>query len=401
MKARDHYNLTSNKVYKLTIEIVSRLPLIAESVRAEIVANVLVFAAAFRISVHESCGILKGVPSSPTILNELAAQNDDLESLEIKINRHFVKLIPKGLGRRGRTVAIDLVKTPYHGTVEPEQKEEVVRTKAEHGTSHFFVYATAYAVVRGRRYTLALYRVRAGEKMEEVVKKLLRRLRQISFKVSLLLIDRGFYSVAVIRYLIAICQRFIMPAVVRGKKETAESPATGTRALAALKSSCWHSYTLKNGAGEEVSFEMAVVCRNYNGRYKKQGRETLLYVTWGLRHKPLTWIKETYRNRFGIESSYRQLHQARIRTSTRNPILRLLFVAIALLLRNFWVWLHSEVIALPRRGARTLLPSALRFQTMLLWLLFEVAAQFQLLRQIVVPHDIDNIASDFSLFFNY
>lgn len=45
---------------------------------------------------------------------------------------------------------------------------------------------------------------------------------------------------------------------------------------------------------------------------------------------------ETYRRRFGIESSYRQINQARLRTSSRSPELRLLAVAIALLLRNLW-----------------------------------------------------------------
>src|SRR5438552_9958331 len=122
------------------------------------------------------------------------------------------------------------------------------------------------------------------------------RLAQIAIKVSLLLLDRGFYSVAVIRYLINSEQVFIMPAVVRGKKATAINDATGTRALAELKSSCWKIYTLKNADKEEISFDMAIVCRNYNGRYKKHKRETLLYVTYGLKQKPLTWIKEAYRS---------------------------------------------------------------------------------------------------------
>ena len=321
MNAKNHYSLTSNKVYKLAITLLSKLPIIKESMRAEIVTSVLVFAAAFRVSVNESCQILKSVPTSVTILNELSETAIDIDKLEKKINKHFLTLLPKGLGRKGRRVAIDIVKTPYHGSVDEEHKDEVIRSQAYSGTTHFFAYATAYVVLRGRRYTLALYRVRAGEKMEEVVSKIMRRLRLIAIKVSLLLLDRGFYSVAVIRYLINAHQPFIMPAVVRGKKATSTNEATGTRALAALKSSCWQTYTLKNADKEEVSFDMAVVCRNYNGRYKKHARETWLYVTYGVKDKPLNWIKEAYRSRFGIESSYRQLHQARIKTTTRNPML--------------------------------------------------------------------------------
>ncbi len=67
------------------------------------------------------------------------------------------------------------------------------------------------------------------------------------------------------------------------------------------------------------------------------------------------------RRRFGIESSYRQLQQARIRT----PKLRLLFVGVALVLRNVWVWLHATRLADP--GAELRL-ERLRFRRLLEWL---------------------------------
>jgi putative transposase len=343
---------------------------------------------------------LKELPTSQSILTELADNVTDLTSLEIKINRKLVGLLPKKISHRARRIAIDQVKTPYHGTVAPEQAEEVVRSLAEHGTSHFFVYATAYAIWQGRRYTLAIYRVRAGEKMIAVVQKLLQRLKQIGIRVRLLLLDRGFYNVAVISYLITQQQAFIMPAILRGRIPQGDKAAGGLRVYAQLKQSCWARYTLKNTEGE-ITFDLAVVCRNRNGRYNRNERETWLYATWGVQHKPFCWVKEVYRSRFGIESSYRQLHQARIKTATRNPALRLLFVTIALLLRNVWVWLHSEVIAQPNRGHRILALEQLRFQRLLLWLLVEIAQRFKLLKEIVVPFDINLVAQDFGLFFNY
>lgn len=395
MNTKEHYKLTSDKVYQMAIRIMSKLPIIKESVRAEIVSSVLMFAAAFRISVNESCQVLESAPSNVTILRELSEIAPDLDSVEKQTNEHFLSMLPKGIGKKGRRVAIDIVKTPYHGTVATEYKDEVIRSQAFSGTTHFFAYATAYVILRGRRYTLALYRVKAGEKMTEVVKKIMSRLRQIKIKVSLLLMDRGFYSVAVISYLINAKQPFIMPAIVRGKKATADNDATGTRALADIKSSCWQLYCLSNADKEEISFEMAIVCRNYNGRYHKHSRETLLYATYGLQHRPLCWVKEAYRSRFGIEASYRQLHQARIKTTSRNPILRFLFVTIALFLRNLWVWLHSEIIALPSQGARSLRPASLPFQRLLLWLFHSVSLHFNLSNHISVPFDFDVVAFDF------
>jgi hypothetical protein len=48
--------------------------------------------------------------------------------------------------------------------------------------------------------------------------------------------------------------------------------------------------------------------------------------------------------------------------------LRFLFVAIALLLRNVWVWFHWEVLSTPRRGRRRINLNRLRFKTLLFWL---------------------------------
>ena len=54
-------------------------------------------------------------------------------------------------------------------------------------------------------------------------------------------------------------------------------------------------------------------------------------------------MKRTYRKRFGIETSYRQMNQCRIRTTTTKFNVRFFYVAIGLLLRNLWVWLHHVV----------------------------------------------------------
>ena len=101
----------------------------------------------------------------------------------------------------------------------------------------------------------------------------------------------------------------------------------------------------------------------------KRRRATLVYAYWGFQPPSPTWVRETYRLRFGIETSYRQMNQGRIRTCTRDPLLRLLFVGIALILRNVWVWLHMMLLSAPRRGGRELRLHALRLRTMLLWLI--------------------------------
>jgi hypothetical protein len=83
-----------------------------------------------------------------------------------------------------------------------------------------FPYATAYAVVRGRRHTLAMCRVRAKPSMDYVLRTLRARLVPLGGHVKLLLCDCGFDSVRVIPDLITAEWPFIMPAVKRGKQPT-------------------------------------------------------------------------------------------------------------------------------------------------------------------------------------
>jgi hypothetical protein len=49
----------------------------------------------------------------------------------------------------------------------------------------------------------------------------------------------------------------------------------------------------------------------------------------------------------------------------RRPVVRLLDVGIALVLRNLWVWLHDMILSRPRRGGRVILLEQLRWETLL------------------------------------
>jgi Transposase DDE domain len=223
-------------------------------------------------------------------------------------------------------------------------------------------------VRQGQRYTRALTYVRQGEKLEAVVKRLLQQGAKTGVKPRYLLLDRGFYSVGVIRYLQAARYPFLMPVVCRGRKPEHPKGPSGTRTFLTWKRSGWGTYTLTDAKKRRATVGICVQCRNYRGQWQRHGRQKLVYAYWGIKPGSYPWVQKTYRLRFGIESSYRQMHQARIRTCTRDPLLRLLFVGVALILRNVWVWLHWEVLAHPRRGGRRVDLAQLPFRAMLSWL---------------------------------
>nr|WP_052334738.1 transposase [Singulisphaera acidiphila] len=93
----------------------------------------------------------------------------------------------------------------------------VMRSQAKRGTCSFYGYATAYVIRKGSRYTMALMAATRKTTMTEVVRELLRQVRAAGIKVRFTVLDRGFYSVEVIRYLQQARTPFLMPVVGRGR----------------------------------------------------------------------------------------------------------------------------------------------------------------------------------------
>jgi Transposase DDE domain len=341
----------------------------------KVLLQVLFYAAGHLCSVFAACSQLRTAPSDQAVRNALTALCPDPVSLEQRLNRLFAAQIPKGLRKRPQRVAIDLTLVPYPS--QPHQRlEEIYRSQAKSGTTHFHAYATAYIVRRGQRFTVALIRVEYGTAMVEVLKRLLHLLRQAGIRPRLLLLDRGFYSVAAIRYLYRARYPFVMPVVRHGRAANDPRGPSGTNVFAAAKCSGWYTYTLTNADKQTAIVLICVHCRNWQGQRGRHGRQTLAYACWGIGTHSTAWVYQTYRRRFGIETSYRQLHEAHIKTSTRDPTLRLLFIGIALILRNIWVWVHYQLLATPCHGGRKLNLGLLPFKTLLLWLAYLAVQTF-------------------------
>jgi hypothetical protein len=330
--------------------------------------TVLCYAACRISSLAASCTALRDAPSDSAVHDALLATLPQTHELQRRVNRALQGELPPCLRRRRQPLAIDLHLVPYHG-LPLQDEREVYRSAAKDGTSHFHAYATAYVIRKGLRFTVALTWVQRGEPLPEVIRRLLQQAAKAGVRPRYLLLDRGFCSVAVIRYLQAARYAFLMPLPLRGRKGDHPKGPSGSRVFGAYQRSGWSSYTLTDAKKRKARVAVCVKCRNLRGERGKHGRQALVYAYGGgLKPSSYRWVKETYRSRFAIETTYRQLGQARIRTCTRDPLLRLLYVAVALILRNVWVWLHWEVLATRRRGGRRVDTNRLPFRAMLLWL---------------------------------
>lgn len=375
MRSGTNCTVTSGEVYSWARDYLLQAKLLKDHgwlCTAATVLAIVLRAASRSISVSAACRDLAKAPSDQAVMTAL----DDglpktLAVLERRLNEALTSSLPRRMRKRAWHVAIDLHLDPYYG--QPlKSRNEIYHSQPKHGTTKFHAYASACIVQYGRRYTLALTWVRRHESIVTVLRRLVARIRDIGLKIRYLLLDRGFFSVAVMEFLQQENLPFLMPVKFSGRRPKKGSKLGGLRALK-RKPAGWYSHTMKSGK-RQVTFSVCVGYRRYRDRKDgKEKRQKLVFAAWRVHGSP-TDIRERYRKRFGIETSYRQRRQGRIYTCTRDPHLRLFFVALAFILRNVWVWIHQMRLAEGAGDTMTLHLELLRFKRMLDWIVHEVVA---------------------------
>jgi len=337
---------------------------------------VLLRAASRADSIEHTAQRLSGVPTGNDIRYHLD-KLDDMDSLEAQLNAALHHQLPSKVINHRHKLAIDLHLLPYYGCASAQEAPYIYRSQAKAGTTSFFAYATLYLIRRHHRVTLGIHPVRNDETLVSTITCLLSRLTLLKVKIQSLVLDRGFYCVPVIRWLKALEISFIMPAVIRGK-------TGGTRQFCQGRISYWTPYRIHSPQYGEVDCQLAIVCRYRKGIRGKHGIEYLLYVVYRVKVS-LEGVRARYRQRFGIETSYRIKNPCRIRTTTKNPVLRLLFVALAFVLVNVWIALLWTWVSTTRRGGRRVYQNLFPLKTLLEFISQAVEKTFPPKQDIYLP----------------
>lgn len=376
MRSQVSHTITSREVHQWALEWLLAAGLLKDHgwlCTASVVGSIVLRAAARMTSLSTACCDLAEGPSCQAVLNALRGGLPKTPSvLERRLNQALAGWLPRSLSRRRWPVAIDWHLTPYYGQPH-KSRNELYYGKPRQGTKQFHAYASACIVEHGQRYTLATIGVRRHETTVAALRRLLALVRQREVKIRHLLLDRAFCNLPVVEYLQQERLPFLMPVMFRGRPPK-KRPRTGLRWLQRQRAG-WYSHTLQNGK-RQATIRVCVTYRTHRQRKdRKRVQQKLLFAAWRVQGTPRE-IKERYRRRFGIEASFRQLRQARIYTCTRDPRLRLVFIVIALLLRNLWVWLHATRLADRTGPQRSLRLDRLRFKRLLDWIAHEVLALF-------------------------
>jgi Transposase DDE domain len=323
----------------------------------------------------------QAVPSWETVrqalLRHLPQQPQDLLPAT---TRGLHRWLPKSLRRRPRTMAIDWHLRPFYG--DPHTPG-VCPGQPKASTKYFFTYASLLVLCRGRSFTVGLTPVAPHEEQTAVMARLLEQARQAGLQVRRLLLDRGFYGAPTIQWLQQQQLAFLMPMLQRGKAGRSKATSTGTQQFFVRGRRGWTSYTWtmprRPGRQHQESITVTVdVCMVPRPKGRKRKKGPLVFACHGLPKMGLEALRQLYRRRFGIETSYRQLGEGLASSCSKNPVYRFLLVAIALVLRNVWVWLHWRYLAERSPDGRRLRLQRLTLRTLTQWIVHRLDCCLQI-----------------------
>ena len=224
------------------------------------------------------------------------------------------------------TVAIDKHLIPRYDK-PADMRHNMTKGKSESGTSTFETYITAKIVAGFLGFNLACNVVDRGHFDDDFVRKIVQKCLKIGIPIRVFLMDREFYSVAVMRTMVEFGQNFIMPAIKnKGIQKAIKEHEKGKRGAVS-------EYTMKSQDGRKFTFNLVLV-------YNEKEKEYFVFATNTMYSDPasmLERITEEYKQRWGIETGYRCMEQMRPHTTSKNALVRIMLFYMVVIMYNLWM----------------------------------------------------------------
>jgi len=283
--------------------------------------------------------VLVGATADGTSISTLCKQSEDSASgndifyhLNTKFDLDTVKNVgntllqqhtPEMLPEQVEIVA-DFHLRPYYGDID--KTDGLYSSEAERGTTSFHAYATLYARVKNKRYTLAVRRLTDGDTASTVLAEFLGLVGDFDFNVKAFCLDREFYDGNCLTLMQAHNHAYVVPITAWGKKIQTELSEGWSREIE-------HNLTTEY-AGHEwtVEFPVMIECTYQQGRYREHRVARHGYAIDAPFIDTPRQARHNYSKRFGIEATYRLSESSIISTTSKGPVRRLLFVVISLLM---------------------------------------------------------------------
>lgn len=272
------------------------------------------------------------IPTSQWLLKMINAIGSDKMNalcrrmLEITIKSEF-KLEKK----TGQMLAVDKHLIPFTGA-NKHNHDFVIGGKPKGGTSRFETYATMQLVTEEQLPTIAVVRVIKDMSKIEFVRKLLSESKKLGLKKPLLLMDREFSSVDVMRFLDRYGKRFLMAvSKTPGIKKAVSEFRSGKRDTISR-------YEMRSKDGTTFRFWLIIKKR----LQEKKGKRTWEYLTYATNverwyiKRTMKDVPEEYKKRWRIENNFKSVEQMRARTCSRNHASRIFMFFFSIAVCNLW-----------------------------------------------------------------
>lgn len=244
-----------------------------------------------------------------------------------------------GMLRGGIVVAIDSNLQEYYGNTKGGEDREdtdtvpmTVRSRSKNGTNDFVGHVVMQGIGPQAKVFLGARHLKPGSSVPDLVGSLLRELPRMGINATMVLVDRGHFSVRNMQVLDDAGHRFIMPAVKNKKiKGIIRDHADG-------KGPKVVDYIVRSKEHGEFKFRL-IICKKagYEGSDPVEGH--VVFATNMTRRTCLKYfdmIPDEYKARWEIETGFRCAEEVRGMTRSRSLAVRLALFYFSLLFYNAW-----------------------------------------------------------------
>lgn len=290
--------------------------------------NMLTTAAFGNDFIETASSVLNGV-NADTLFRRIEhfSRIDDIEKAFNSMLEKILKRINVFSRNHSYSVAIDITYEPYYGK---KQNFWIHPYSPVRGSSGSFYFLEMSIVQGDKRFMLYAMPVHLGWDKAKTITKLL-NIASKYLKIREVLLDRGFYSAAVIdavrkfKYVILVPQNRLVKCMIESVQDYAV-----------------------------VEHELVL-----NKDFSKKKVQTNLVLIKG---KDFDWCFATnsflggaeryiqhYKRRWGIETTNRCLDEVHVKTKSTNIIVKTFLFLFSCLLYNLWIWLKLEGFAITLR----------------------------------------------------
>ena len=236
----------------------------------------------------------------------------------------------KAAGRLGGPVeiSIDGHKIPRD---DRKQRPELVNAQSKKRTGQFESYVTAQCITGGQKITLGVVPQRKLETVSDIVPKLVHICRRAGVEISVVMMDREFFTAQVIKHMSENDIPFLIPC-----KDT-DTTVGALREYGRGARGRVSELTIRGGGGAYESAYTAIITERKLKRKKAADPDAPeeRYIAFATNRPDID--PDAYWRRWNIEVGYRILEGGRARTRCTAPAARMYCFMFSCLFYNAWV----------------------------------------------------------------